>query len=163
MGILDILVKTLIKEDQAEQVKVAPQAQVKKSVKKPHGIMDMEVGNVAHPVPSQKNMDKKEAIGKLSNGHAFWYVSTAEEICKALGLTLPKGLIEHYKGQKDANPTNHPKGLWLNEDKPCSGVSGLPLSDWVIGQFNLDVESYGGRGFQAQANSEALGKHFKIK
>ena len=108
-------------------------------------------------------MTKEKAINFLASGHSFWYISHAEKICKVLGLKLPKNLIDHYSGQAEANPTGHPKGLWLEKDEPCSGVNSLSLSDWVVRQLNLEVQGYIGRGFQAQANSEALVKHFKIK
>ena len=104
-------------------------------------------------------MTKKEATNCLSNGHAFWKVNHAKKICKTLGLKLPESLIEHYQGQADANPDNHPKGLWLNEDKAVSGVTGFILSNWIATQFKLKVPSFHGRGSQAGANSEAIAKH----
>ena len=108
-------------------------------------------------------MTKKEALSILSYGHAFLAVSTAEEALKILDLGgLPERLIRHYEGQADANPDNSPKGLFLNEDKPIDGVNSLALSDYAVSKLGLRVEQYIGRGFQAQANAEAIGKKLKL-
>ena len=107
-------------------------------------------------------MNKKKAMGYLADGHTFWTVEGAREVCKAVGLEFLDELIEHYDGQKDANPDGHPKGLWLNEDKPVDGVSALSLSDWVADQFGLKVDSYFGRGTQARANAKAIAEHLGV-
>lgn len=107
-------------------------------------------------------MTKEEAIKCLADGHTEWTVGYAQEICAALGLELPDNLIDHFEGQADANPTNHPKGLFLNEDEPCSGVYSLALSDYVLKILGLKVQGYIGRGFQAQANAEAIKKHLGL-
>ena len=108
-------------------------------------------------------MTKREAIECLGDGHSFWNVEHAKGICEVLGLKLPDNLIKHYEGQQDANPDNNPKGLWLNEDKPIDGVPSLPLSNWVKGQYKLEVEEYFGRGSQARANAAAVAKHLNIE
>ena len=102
-------------------------------------------------------MTVKEAISCIADGHTLWRVGTAEEICKAFGLKLPKKLIVHYEGQKDANPTSHWKGLWLNEDKSIDGVNALNLSYWVTKALGIDTTNgLSGRGFQAQSNAEKV-------
>ena len=109
-------------------------------------------------------MKIKEAINDLGDGHTFWKVSHAKKILKTLELgELPKYLIEHYESQKEANPDSYYKGLFLKEDKPTSGVSALPLSDYIVQKLGLKVRGYLGRGFQAQANAEAIAKKYKIK
>ena len=109
-------------------------------------------------------MKIEEAINNLGDGHTFWKVSYAKKILKTLGLgELPKYLIEHYESQAKANPDNHYKGLFLKEDKPTSGVSALPLSDYVVQKLGLEVRGYLGRGFQARANAEAIAKKYKVK
>ena len=108
-------------------------------------------------------MTKKEAIHCLSNGHAEWTVTYAREICKAFGLELPKGLIQTWEGQADVNPSGNPKGLWLDEDKAGSGVNSLSLSIYIVDKLGLEVQSYIGRGFQAQANAEAVKEYCEGK
>lgn len=100
-----------------------------------------------------------EAIDMLSDGHSWWKVEYAEELCKAFGLELPKRLIQTYHSQKEANPTNHFKGLFINTDKwPVSGVASLPLSDYITEQIlgNTPSSNFLGRGFGAQANAKAV-------
>jgi hypothetical protein len=105
-------------------------------------------------------MTREEAISCLADGHSLWTVETAKEICEAIDVPFDNKLISHYEGQKDANPHNDPKGLWLHADKPLDGVNALYLSDYVTDYLKLEVQSYIGRGFQAQANAEAIRQHF---
>jgi hypothetical protein len=101
-------------------------------------------------------MTQAEAISCLSEGHTLWSIEQAKDILKAVGAEFTDDLILKWKGQKDANPTNHPKGLWLNEDKPGQGVESLRLSNYVVNQMGLNPPSYIGRGFQAQGNATAI-------
>jgi len=107
-------------------------------------------------------MTSQEALEYISDGHTFWTVERAKEVCKALKVPFNENLIDHYEGQKDANPDNEPKGLWLNEDKPVDGVNALRLSNYVTRYFDLEAGDYHGRGFQAQANAEAVKKHLGL-
>lgn len=108
-------------------------------------------------------MSQENAISYLGNGHALWSVEQAREVCAAFNLKLPDNLIIRWKNQKDANPTNNPKGIWLNEpDKPGEGVGGIELSNYVRRQFKLKVPDYYGRGSQANANANALKKWFAL-
>lgn len=103
--------------------------------------------------------DLNEAINALSSGHNWWKVEYAQEVCKAFSLELPEKLIETYHSQKEANPTNHFKGLFIQTDKwPVSGVSGEHLSDFVTREILGHTPSSGflGRGFGAQANAQAV-------
>jgi len=107
-------------------------------------------------------MTSQEALEYISDGHTFWTVERAKEVCKALKVPFNENLIDHYKGQKDANPDNEPKGLWLNEDKPVDGVNALRLSNYIKHHFGLEAGGYIGRGSQAQANAEAVKKHLGL-
>lgn len=109
------------------------------------------------------NLD--EAINMLSEGHSWWKVEWAEELCKAFGLELPKKLIETYHSQKEANPTNHFKGLFINTDKwPVSGVSSEHLSDYITYELlgYYPSSGYIGRGFGCQANASEVRKALSI-
>ena len=103
-------------------------------------------------------MTQQEAVSYIADGHTWWKVEFAEQVCKAFGFELPKGMIETYKSQHEANPTNHFKGLFLSKDIkfPVSGVSSLPLSNYIVRKLGLEVREFLGRGFQAQANAEAV-------
>jgi len=107
-------------------------------------------------------MTKQEAIEYVSEGHSMWTVEGAKEVVKAFGLELPEGLITKWKGQKDANPNNNPKGLWLNEDKPGEGVGSIELSNWIVGKFHLKTREFFGRGSQARENARVLKEHLNI-
>lgn len=112
-------------------------------------------------------MELTTAIHHLADGHSLWKVDYAKEICAAFGLELPKGLIVHYENQKDANPNNEPKGLWLNDpDKAIDGVNSLALSDYITEKVLKTKyppsSEYLGRGFGAQANAGAVAKKLNI-
>lgn len=107
-------------------------------------------------------MTKQDALEWVADGHSFLKLETAKDICKALNVPFSERLIVHYEGQHDANPTNEYKGLWLNEDKPVDGVNSLPLSNYIVDKMGLKVESYCGRGFQAQANAGAVKSHLGL-
>lgn len=107
-------------------------------------------------------MTKEEAIKYLTDGHSEWTVECAQEICTAFGLEFPDDLIDRWEDQADVNPDSHPKGLWLEEDKPGEGVYSLALSNYVVKSLGLEVMGYIGRGFQAQANAGAIRKHLGL-
>ncbi len=109
-------------------------------------------------------MTKEEALKVIADGHTFWNVDHAEKVCKAFGLELPKSLIETYANQKEANPDNHFKGLFIQTDKwPVSGVSSYRLSNFVTSKLGVKGGDYFGRGTQARSNAEAIRKKFGIK
>lgn len=99
-----------------------------------------------------------EAIEAIADGHTFWSVGFAKEVCRVFGLRLPKKLIQHYEGQADANPNNESKGLWLLEDGPTDGVYSLDLSYYVAQALGLGEPGafLHGRGSQAQWNAKAV-------
>lgn len=102
-------------------------------------------------------MTQEETIPYLAEGHSLWTVEKAREICQAFELELPDELIIRWKNQKEANPTNDPKGLWLDEpDKPGEGVGSIELSQYVTNQLKLERSSYYGRGSQARSNAAAI-------
>lgn len=105
----------------------------------------------------------KDAIDCLADGHSFWTVKAAKEVCQATGVKWDDELVCHFDNQNEANPTNDPKGLWLNVDGPVDGVNALTLSHYVREQLKLPVErDYSGRGFQAQGNARVIAKHFGL-
>ena len=110
-------------------------------------------------------LTKAQAIALIADGHTFWRVGGAKKICKAFDLKLPEWAVSHYKGQKDANPTNHFKGLFLKEDKPCSGVNALTLSNYITERLcgKNEMGNFLGRGFVAQANCKLVSEKLGIK
>ncbi|MCK5019122.1 MAG: hypothetical protein KAS32_18825 [Candidatus Peribacteraceae bacterium] len=104
------------------------------------------------------NMTKDVVLKAIGDAYSFWTVKTAKNICKALGIEFNNSLIRKYTGQKDANPDNHPKGLWLKEDKPVRGVAGLSLSYYITEKMGADkgLPQYHGRGRTARTNEEAV-------
>ncbi|GEM_PF-1835547 len=111
-------------------------------------------------------MTLEEAIDSLSDGHSWWKLEYAKEICGQFGLELPDRLVQTYKSQKEANPDNHYKGLFFVEGTkfPVSGVTSLGLSDYITEAVLGETPSsnFIGRGFGAQANAEAIRKHFGL-
>ena len=111
----------------------------------------------------KKKISQEKAISVVADGHTFWKVSYAKRVCKVFDLELPDLIISTYNSQKEANPTNHYKGLFLNKDTkfPVSGVEAADLSDYIAGKVLGHAPPSGGfigRGFGAQANAEAVEK-----
>lgn len=108
-------------------------------------------------------MTREEAVTHLAEGHSLWSVEMAQEICSAFEIPFSAHLVIHWQNQKDANPSNDPKGLWLNEpDKPGEGVGSIELSNYVTRKLKLQVRDYYGRGSQARANATAITKRFAL-
>lgn len=107
-------------------------------------------------------MTKQEALEYVAEGHSMWTVEGAKEVVEAFGFEFPEGLITKWKGQKDANPNNEPKGLWLNKDEPGEGVASHQLSNWMVDKFHLKVREFFGRGSQARANAQAIKEHLSL-
>ncbi len=114
-------------------------------------------------------MTKKEAVNVVADGHTFWQVGFAKEVCGIFGLKFPKRLVSIYKSQKHANPDNHFKGLFFNEGTkfPVSGVNSARLSDYIACKvLEVTIPPAGGflgRGFGAQANAKAVAKELGIR
>ncbi len=110
-------------------------------------------------------MTIKEALNWIGDGHTLMSVSGAKQVCKVLGVPWADRLISSYANQKEANPDNEPKGLWLHEDKPTTGVYTLRLSDYVVDALKVDSKAgnFIGRGSQARANMEAVRDHLGVK
>lgn len=103
-------------------------------------------------------MTIKNALAIISDGHTLIDVMDAKKVCEVLGVGWSDSLIDSYKNQEEANPTHDPKGLWLNEDKPTSGVYTLNLSYYIAEKLGVKSNAgiFHGRGSQARANSEAV-------
>lgn len=108
-------------------------------------------------------MTKKEALSYVSDGHSFMSIEGAKEVCEAFDVPFNDKMVERYANQKEANPTNSPKGLWLDKpNEPIAGVATLRLSCYITDYLKLDAGSFIGRGFQAQANATVVAKHFGL-
>ena len=101
-----------------------------------------------------KTLTFNEAIEAISDGHTIWKVEYAKAACVALGVKFPLRLAQRFR----SDPPGTFKGLTMNEEN-SEGVYSLSLSDYIVDHFNLKVRSFGGRGFQAQANAAAVRKH----
>lgn len=99
-------------------------------------------------------MEQKEALRIISDGHTIWSPELADQVCDVLGVKR----IAPLKFKSDP-PGTH-KGLTMKEENSL-GVSSLSLSQHVVSELGIEVRSYLGRGFQAQANAQAVAKHFK--
>ncbi len=90
------------------------------------------------------DMQIKEALNALEDGHTIWKVAYAKRVCKALGIPFNDELIEtYYSGN----------GLYINpESKGTRGVDGLALSQYAAEHFHLDtkVRQFIGQGSQAR-------------
>ena len=108
-------------------------------------------------------MTIREVLEYIAEGHSLWSVDLAKEICKTLNVPFKNRLIITWNSQKDANPTNDFKGLWLNEDKPGQGVASDRLSSYVVNYLCLKPKSFFGRGSQARENARVLKEYLKGK
>lgn len=98
-------------------------------------------------------MTKAEAIDALTDGHSIYDVEYAKEICTALGVKLPKGLVHKFY----SDPPGTFKGLTMKVEGE-QGVHSLALSEWVASSFGVADKAgdYHGRGSQARAYARAV-------
>jgi hypothetical protein len=100
-------------------------------------------------------MELKEALAIVGNGHIVVSEEGAHKVCEAFGVSKVKCYPLH------SDPPGTHKGLTLNEGAEGElGISGVGLGDHVVGELGLEVHSFIGRGFQAQANAQAIAEHF---
>src|SRR5215471_9958021 len=89
-------------------------------------------------------------------GHNILSEQGAQEVCEALGVKLPGGLIMRWNGVKEAYERY---GFFATSEGPCSGVDSLELSYAIVEQLGIDPapgRAYVGKGFQAKANMRAI-------
>lgn len=101
-------------------------------------------------------MTQEKALSIVSDGHGMISVETAKEVCAFFGVKFEDWLVMRWSGQKDANPGNDPKGLFLYEDKPGEGVPTLRLSRLVVEGLGGQVGNFLGRGFEARDNARQI-------
>ena len=100
-------------------------------------------------------MDIKEALEVIRDGHAIIMPEYAREVCKALGVELPGGMITRWRSDKPGTL----KGLTMaNGQENAEGVYTLDLSYYVAKALGCTYLPYRftGRGRQARANAEAV-------
>ena len=97
-------------------------------------------------------------MSALADGHTFWTIEFAKKLCDFFEVRWQDALVTHYKGQQDANPDGHYKGMWLAEDKPTDGVHALRLSYYIASELGVNTRKNPktGRGFQAQWNARKV-------
>jgi len=106
-----------------------------------------------------KTLTIDEAISEVfADGHTIWKVEYAKAACEAVGVKFPTRLARKF----ESDPAGTFKGLTMKEEN-SEGVDSLHLSDYVVEQLKLKVGSFGGRGFQAQANARAIREHLAKK
>lgn len=106
------------------------------------------------------NKEQKEAILALNkhigyDGHTLW----SPEVLKDFPEALQKRFIRDYKSGNTYKST-----IFGNDGKAVAelqgSVYGLTVLLAVCNDLGIKVDSYMGRGFQAQACSEAIEKFF---
>ena len=106
-----------------------------------------------------KTLTIDEAISEVfADGHTIWKEEYARAACEAVGCPFPDGLLQPFH----SDPAGTAKGLTMKTEG-SEGVYSLSLSDFVVDHFKLKVGSFGGRGFQAQANARAIREHLAKK
>jgi hypothetical protein len=106
---------------------------------------------------TDETLTLSEAIDALSAGHTSVSPKYAFKVCKALGIPYRKDWEYH-------GFTTFDGGFTMAEGHEGELIVDLGrVSDYAVSHFGLQVESYIGRGRQAQANSEAIAKYFKDK
>ena len=103
-------------------------------------------------------MDVERALDLLSDGHTILPPECAEEVCQAVGVPFERDvLVQRWH----SDPPGIPLGLTMNpEHEGSEGVFSLTLSRHVAEKL-ADAEeagSFHGRGFQARAYAEAIGR-----
>jgi hypothetical protein len=100
-------------------------------------------------------MDRREALDCLEDGHSVLSEETAREVCEVLGVSFPEDEVMQWAGQADAYRRY---GFVPFEDEPGAGMGNLELSYHVARALGLGApgSAYGGKGFQARANVQAI-------
>lgn len=98
-------------------------------------------------------MTENEAYDLISDGHRMISVATAHACCTFFNVPFTENIIDRWSGQREANPDNNPKGLWLYKDEPGEGVATLRLSDHIARILTGDTSNKFVRGCRAQENA----------
>ena len=100
-------------------------------------------------------MERTEALEYL-DGHTVWEPATAEEVCKAFGVSFPKTLVRFFRNEA------HPMGYHGQE---MDGVYGLELAAHVASCLGVKDTAQGfiGRGSQAREYARVIAKKLDIK
>lgn len=106
----------------------------------------------------KETMTIETALSYVADAYTFISVERAREVCAAFGVEFREDLREDFQSQKDANPDNDPKGLFLNKDAPTSGVSTSSLGHYLAQKIvgNTYAASYFGRGRNARALADSI-------
>lgn len=101
-----------------------------------------------------EQMEQSEALVYLADGHTIWTPELADLVCDAFK-------VERIKPSRfKSDPPGTHKGLTMTEEDSL-GVSASHLSAHIVSELGLEVRSYIGRGFQAQANARAIAEYIK--
>lgn len=104
-------------------------------------------------------MTKAEAIDALTDGHTIYDLGYVKDICKTLGVEVPKKLVKKFY----SDPPGTFKGLTMKvEGSP--GVYSLELSRYVAWKLGVDEKAgeYHGRGSQARAYADEVAKVLQV-
>ena len=106
-------------------------------------------------------MNTQEALAAIADGHTMYSTDFAKEVCHALDVEFGNNIIYRWQSQADANPNNHPKGLFLERDEPGEGVYSLALAWHIAHELGVDnkVAGFHGRGTQAREIARVVREH----
>ena len=111
--------------------------------------------------PAQENaeMTMYQALSLLSDGHSLCSVEVATQICKIFDVEFNAHLILEWGSTQEA----YEKYGLIHVDNPIgNGVWLMKLGKYICRAFELNVPSFSGKGFQAQANARALRAHLQF-
>lgn len=106
-------------------------------------------------------ISKKDAIDRLSDGHAIWSVQGAKTICEALGIEYNDKLEEVFHNQPGVY-----KGAEIPPEKEGNkGIDDLRLAGYIASKLGISdkVGGFLGRGFQAREYARVIDEYFKQK
>ena len=86
--------------------------------------------------------------------HCLWSPEAAKRLTAPFGFECKTHIYE-----ADGGP-NNPKGLTINNGRPMAkGASSWDISGQIASHYKLRPEGKLGRGFQVQADCDAIRKH----